>query len=453
MFQPISIFIGLRYSRSKSSTGFVSFITFFSTVGILLGVASLITVVSVMNGFEGELKKRILGIIPHVIVSDIGNQYNSQPNNNVIEQKHNLVTNSDNNLDNNLDNKSVTKSWPALRETLLNQPHVLHVSPFLETEALIQSSNALQGVLVQGIMPKFEQENIINTHMVSGRLDTLEVQPYSLVIGQSLANKLKVRLGDDVRLVLPNKSVFTPMGRIPVQRVFTIVGVFHIGSQVDDAMVYIDSHYAAKLLRRNGDGIDKLRLYLDDAFNAKPVVSVLEEQFSTRNSAKGENNLASTITFSTWDESQGALFSAVKMEKNMMWLMLSLIVAVAAFNIVSALVMVVVEKQAEIGILRTLGLARVDIVKIFITQGMINGLWGVCLGGGIGVLLASNLNDIMQLIGIHLLGMGLQKLPVILQWADVLTIIVSALAMSFLATLYPAYQASKTEPAQVLRNE
>lgn len=422
MFQPISIFIGLRYSRSKSHTGFVSFITFFSTVGILLGVAALITVVSVMNGFEGELKKRILGIVPHVIVSDFNGQGHS------IEQK---------------------QPWQDLREDLLTQPHVLRVTPFLESEALIQSSKGLQGVLVQGIMPKYEQENIISTHMVSGSIENLSTQRYSLVLGQSLANKLQVTLGDEVRLVLPNKSVFTPMGRIPVQRVFTVSGVFHIGSQVDDAMVYVDSRYGAKLLRRSGDGIDKLRLYLDDAFNAKTVVKKLGENQDKLT----PNKALDSAVFSTWDESQGALFSAVKMEKNMMWLMLSLIIAVAAFNIVSALVMVVVEKQAEIGILQTLGLARIEVIKIFITQGMVNGLWGVSLGGLLGVILALNLNNILLVVGANLFGFGMQELPVKLEWLDVLTIILSALAMSFLATLYPAYQASTTQPAQVLRNE
>jgi len=294
-------------------------------------------------------------------------------------------------------------------------------------------------------MPKFEQKNIISTHMTSGSLDNLSTQSYSLVLGQSLAHKLQVSVGDEVRVVLPNKSIFTPMGRIPVQRIFKIAGIFHIGSQVDDAMVYVDSRYGAKLLRRTGDGIDKLRLYLDDAFNAKQVVKSLED--------KPKNQVLESVSFSTWDESQGALFSAVKMEKNMMWLMLSLIVAVAAFNIVSALVMVVVEKQAEIGILQTLGLARVDIIKIFITQGMVNGLWGVSLGGFVGVLLALNLNDIMMVVGVNLFGLGMQDLPIKLEWLDVITIIFSALAMSFLATLYPAYQASTTQPAQVLRNE
>ncbi|WP_057831965.1 lipoprotein-releasing ABC transporter permease subunit [Colwellia sp. TT2012] len=426
MFQPISIFIGLRYSRSKSPTGFVSFITFFSTVGILLGVASLITVVSVMNGFEGQLKKRILGIVPHVIVSDFPDKEAGATQN---------------------------PYWPSLRKELLSQPHVLQVTPFLESEALIQSTKGLQGVLLQGIMPQFERQNIISSHMVAGSLANLSTQSYSLVLGQSLANKLQVNLGDEVRLVLPNKSVFTPMGRMPVQRVFTVAGIFHIGSQVDDAMVYVDSRYGAKLLRRTGDGIDKLRLYLDDAFNAQQVVTALESKQQSAQLPKQTGNPLHSVSFSTWNESQGAFFSAVKMEKNMMWLMLSLIVAVATFNIVSALVMVVVDKQAEIGILQTLGLARTDVIKIFITQGMVNGLWGVSLGGVIGVILALNLNDIMRVIGVNLFGFGVQVLPIKLEFFDVLTIILSALVMSFLATLYPAYQASTTQPAEVLRHE
>ncbi len=424
MFQPISVFIGLRYSRSKNSAGFVSFITFFSTVGILLGVASLITVVSVMNGFENELKKRILGIVPHVIVSDFYS---------------------------NNQNIARTRQWSILRTELLSQQHVLKVTPFLENEALIQSSKGLKGVLIQGIKPSLEQDNLINKNMVNGDFKHLSDQPYSIVIGQSLANKLQVDVGDEVRLIIPNLSVFTPIGRVPVQRIFTLVGIFNIGSQVDDAMVYVDSRYGAKLLRRKGDGIDKLRLYLDDAFNASKVVNQLNLNFNKTQLPAENDNVRFHLT--TWNESQGALFSAVKMEKNMMWLMLSLIIAVAAFNIVSALVMVVVEKQAEIGILQTLGLARNDVVKVFITQGMVNGLWGVTFGALLGILLALNLNDILTLAGLSVFGLGVQTLPVKLEWIDVVTIVSSALLMSFIATLYPAYKASTTHPAQVLRNE
>ncbi|MGB0937725.1 MAG: lipoprotein-releasing ABC transporter permease subunit [Colwellia sp.] len=409
MFQPVSMFIGLRYSGSRHRTGFVSFITFFSIVGILLGVSSLITVVSVMNGFESQLKKSILGVVPQVVVSK---------------------------------DKGSLGNWQTLQEKLEKSPHVVSVTPLIEEQALIQSSKHLQGVLLQGIRPVLEKNSMVSKHITYGSLSSLSEANYNMVLGQSLAYKLNVSVGDSVRLVLPNKTFFTPMGRVPVERTFTVTGLFNTGSQVDDAMVYIHSNYAAKLLRLPGEGIDKLRLYLDDAFNATLVVSYLEKH--------NDGNLV----FTTWKESQGTLFSAVSMEKKMMWFMLSLIVAVAAFNIVSALVMVVIEKQGEIAILQTLGLSRGSVVKIFITQGMINGLWGVALGAVFGVLITLNLNAILAFLGVNLLGgMAMQQLPIQLELSKVFIIMLSALSMSFLATLYPAYKASKTQPAEVLRNE
>jgi lipoprotein-releasing system permease protein len=372
-----------------------------------------------MNGFEGELKKRILGIVPHIIVT----------------QENKIKAPSFN-------------AWPELRIQLLQQKHIQHVTPFLSSEALIQSPTNLQGVLLQGIIPEYEENNIINRHMLSGSLLSLSEQAYSIVIGRSLADKLKVSIQDTVRLVLPNKTIFTPLGRVPVQRNFIISGIFDVGSQVDDSMVYVHSKYGAKLLRRKGDGIDQLRLYLDDAFNAEQVVGALTL-------AKVVNFPIKSLDFTTWKESQGALFSAVNMEKKMMWLMLSLIVAVATFNIVSALVMVVVEKQGEIGILQTLGLSRMGVVKIFITQGMVNSLWGVTLGSFFGVITALNLNEILAIFELNILGAGYaaQSLPVQLEVINVVVIVLSALTMSFVATLYPAFQASKTQPAEVLRNE
>ena len=365
-----------------------------------------------MDGLEGEQKRRILGLVPHVVLAD--------------ESKQNKQT-------------SLPK-WQNLREQLLLHPKVKQVTPFLESEALIQAgSGALDFVLIQGIMPEFEQHNIVNSSMVSGSLDSLSGQSFSVVIGRALARKLDVGLGEKVRLTLPNQTIFTPMGRIPVQRTFTISGIFSIGSQVDETIVYIHSKDGAKLHRQRGDGVEKLRLYLNDAFSAEQVVTELKVQYSQ-------------YSFTTWNESQGALFAAVRMEKNMMWLMLSLIIAVAAFNIVSALVMVVIEKQGEISILQTLGLDRMGVVKIFITQGLINGFWGVIIGTAVGSLITLNLNSFFNLLGVSLLGAG-QSLPVELSMNNVFSIIFSAIAMSFVATLYPAYQASLTQPAEVLRHE
>ena len=406
MFQPVSVYIGLRYSRSSHGKGFVSFITFFSIIGIVLGVASLITVVSVMDGLEREQKRRVLGLVPHVLMSQ---------------------------------QKTPFDNWRELQRDILALPDVTQVTPFQESEALIQSKTALQGVLVHGILPEFEQHNIINRSMEYGQLARLGTEPFSIILGQALARNLNVKLGDPVRLTLPNKTLFTPMGRVPVHRTFTVVGLFNVGSQVDEAMVFISVKDGAKLHRKKGDGVNQLRLYLDDAFHANRVISQLSVKYPD-------------YQFVSWQESQGALFAAVSMEKNMMWLMLSLIIAVAAFNIVSALVMVVIDKQGEISILQTLGLDRSGIVKIFITQGLVNGIWGVVLGVVLGVLLTLNLNSLFTLLGVNLLAGG-QQLPIAIEPLNILVIVASALAMSFTATLYPAYRAAQTQPAEVLRNE
>lgn len=406
MFQPVSVYIGLRYSRSNHGKGFVSFITFFSIIGIVLGVASLITVVSVMDGLEREQKRRVLGLVPHILISPQDAKLNN---------------------------------WQALQAELVALPEVKHVTPFQESEALIQSKSALQGVLVHGIMPEYEQHNIISTAMENGQLSQLLDKPFGIVLGQALARNLNVGFGDVVRLTLPNKTLFTPMGRVPVHRTFTIVGIFNVGSQVDESMVYIHIKDGAKLHRKKGDGVEQLRLYLNDAFNAKAVITKLALKYPEFN-------------YVSWQESQGALFAAVSMEKNMMWLMLSLIVAVAAFNIVSALVMVVIDKQGEISILQTLGLDRSGVVKIFITQGLTNGIWGVILGVTLGIILTLNLNSLFELLGVNLLGGG-QELPIALDSMNIAMIVGSALLMSFVATLYPAYRAAQTQPAEVLRNE
>lgn len=413
MFQPVSFFIGLRYSKSQSYSGFVSFITFFSIAGILLGVASLITVISVMNGLEGELKNRILGIVPHVIVS---------PDNRQLPETQ--------------------QSLEKLTKTLHAKPSITKVTPFVEMEALVQSSSELQGVLVHGVDPNLEADSLVNLSMLSGDMGLLNAKPYQAIIGRALARKLSVSTGDIIRLVLPNKTTFTPMGRVPVQRTFTVAGIFNVGSQIDDSVVYINTNDANKLLRRKAGSANQLRLYLADPFDADEVVNTLKANFPKTD-------------FVIWKESQGALFSAVQMEKNMMWLMLSLIIAVAAFNIVSALVMVVNDKQGEIGILQTLGMSRIGIVKIFMTQGLVNGAWGVILGALLGVVLTLSLNPVMSALGLNVLGQGYpnQSLPIRLEALDIVFIVVSAFCMSLLATLYPAYRASQTQPAEVLRNE
>jgi len=408
MLQPVSLFIGLRYSKARSKSGFVSFITFFSIIGILLGVSALITVVSVMNGFESELKKRVLGIVPHIVVS------------------------SDKPIEN----------YSDLIERAVQHPNVVGVSPIIESEALIQSSSSLKGVLLTGVLPVYETNSMVKLSTEFGEFEALNEPGYNLVIGRSLARQLSVNVGDDVRIVLPNQTRFTPMGRVPVQRIFKVAGLFNVGSQIDDSVAYVHLTKANRLLRTPVDDVTQLRFYLDDAFVAQQVVDDFASELMR-------------YDVKVWQESQGALFSAVKMEKRMMWLMLSLIIAVAAFNIVSALVMVVVDKQGEISILQTLGLNRFAILKIFITQGMVNGLWGTALGTVLGVMITFNINDLLALMNINLFGAayGSQQLPILFQLNDLAFIVIGALTLTLLATLYPAYRASKTMPAQVLKHE
>jgi lipoprotein-releasing system permease protein len=362
-----------------------------------------------MNGFEDELKKRILGIVPHVVVSSPQSSFND---------------------------------WQTIQQQLLSLPLVSHVTPIIESEALVLSDKGLQGVIMQGIIPELEQHNLVNSHLTSGNLTVLNDRAYAVVIGQSLARKLDVRIGEKINLVLPNKTRFTPMGRVPMQRSFTIADVFNVGSPVDNSAVYVHSHYAAKMMREKEGSVSALRIYLTDAFSVGLFIKQLPIAFAA-------------FDILPWSESQGALFAAVGMEKNMMWLMLSLIIAVAAFNIISALVMVVINKQGEIAILQTFGMNRANVFKIFITQGMINGLWGVFLGIIIGVLLTFNLNELLSVMGISILGTGMSdnSLPIDFQLRDIMTIIFSSLSMSLLATLYPAYRASLTQPAEVLRHE
>ena len=404
MFYPLSAFIGLRYAKASKGSHFIAFINFFSVAGIALGLMALITVLSVMNGFEGELKLRNLGITPHVLV------------------------------DNKPEDTLAVDKFTSMQG-------VVATSQQITSEGIVQSSSGLKGVLFQGIEPQVMQSaSVVAQNMLVGELGNLVQGEYGIIIGRALSIKLNLRAGEKARLISSENSYFGPFGRIYSQRVFRVVGIFDMGSALDDKAVFMHIEDAAKLMRSKSSKLAQTRLFLADAFDYKAVVNELEVQgYSSTN----------------WRERQGVLFDAVKMEKNMMWLMLSLIVAVAAFNIVSALVMVVIDKQGEIAILQTFGMDRFGIVKIFISQGVINGVWGVVLGTIAGLLLTLNLNTLLSALGVSVLGTGYssQALPIDLQYNHVIIIACSALAMSFVATLYPAFRASNTQPAEVLRNE
>ncbi len=405
MYQPLSLFIGLRYSRANKGNAFISFISFFSMAGIALGVLSLIVVVSVMNGFEAQLKDKILGVIPQVIVT----------------QDHHK-----------------TSQWRGIMPTLKQHPKVSQVQPYVQSQAMVQAPGALEGVMLQGV---FDQDFApIEKDMAFGSWQNLYEKKYSVIIGHYLASKMQVSMGDKVRIMVAGASDYTPLGRMPRHRKFTIVGIFNTGSEIDDKVIFTSGPSAAKLLRLQDDEISGIRLYLEDAFEAPQVSKALGE-------ALPEFNV------SDWRESYGKLFSAVKMEKHMMWIMLGLIIAVAAFNIVSALVMMVTEKQGEVAILKTQGIDNFAVQKIFMIQGLYNGLWGALIGAILGVIICQVANPVLNFFSIDIIGAGFGELPILMHLSEVVFIAVSAVLLSFIATLYPARKAANIKPVEVLRYE
>lgn len=407
LFQPLALAIGLRYAGSRRSNRFVSFISLFSTFGIAIGVAALMVVISVMNGFEGQLKGRILGVIPQVVVT--GSEGRLVP--------------------------------PAgLADTLSALPHVQAVAPMLATEGMLQSPGELTGVSVQGIDPKrWPADDLLHRQMQTGTLDTLTSGSYHIVLGQGVARTLGVSLGDQVRLLLTEGSRYTPFGRVPAQRLFTVSGIFGVGADVDNQIALINLSDAKRLLRLPAEEVGGLRLWLDDAFAVDSVVS---------------QPLPEKLIWQDWRRERGELFQAVAMEKRMMGLMLVLIIAVATFNILSALVMVVGDKESEVAILRTMGMTESAVVRIFMVLGASSGVVGALAGGLAGLALTLGLNPLLSAIGLNLyMAAGGAGLPVIVEPLQVAVILLGAVLLSFSATLYPAARAARVRPAQALRYE
>ncbi len=402
MFHPISTFIGLRYLRGRSGDRFSRFVSYMSTAGITIGVMSLVTVLSVMNGFEGQLKSRILGVLPQAVVSQAQ------------------------------DKTPFTDEAPEFISQLSAQRSP---EPIVRSEAVIQSPSQLAAGLMVGIEPSANDP--IANYLMSGSLSSLQAGEYQVFLGHSLARRLNVSMGDKVRLMVTSASQFTPLGRIPSQRNFTVGGIFNTGSDVDGQLMITHIGDAGKLLKFNHQEISGWRLFFDDPF----VVAELAKQ-----------PLPEGWHWTDWREQRGELFQAVSMEKNMMGLMLGLIVGVAAFNIISALIMVVMEKQAEVAILKTQGMTDLQILAIFMVQGASSGVIGALVGGVLGALLATNLNSILDSLGVGLFSLG-GSLPIIVNTTQILIVVVLAICLSLLATLFPSYRASSVKPAEALRYE
>ena len=400
LFMSVARLIALRYSNSSASRSFVAFINYFSVIGIMLGIASLIIVLSVMNGLEAQLKQRILGILPHI----------------VVEQAPPIDI------------------QPPLDELVVSQ------AAYVEREVIVQSRTQLKGLLLQGVDNEASYaQSIVSQNMVQGDYAAMTSGSFNVTISQILAAQLGVRVGQRLRVISTSTSIYTPFGRVPSQRLVTISGIFLVNSEMDDKVMVMHIDDVARLHRARTPDMAATRLFLDDAFEYATVA----EELDTNN-----------YVFQTWRERQGPLFDAVKMEKNMMVLMLMLVIAVAAFNVVSALVMVVAEKRADIAILQTQGMLRKDIVKLFFFNGIFNGLRGAVAGVMLGLLCAWQLNTILSWFNTGLaFGENGQGLPIDIQWDQIAIIALGSLLMCAVVSIYPALKAASIRPAQGLRSE
>jgi lipoprotein-releasing system permease protein len=415
MALPYELLIGLRYTRAKKHNHFISFISLISMFGIALGVAALIVVLSVMNGFQTELRSRILAVVSHVQISGVGGEMSG---------------------------------WEKVAAQVAGEPHVIAAAPFVQAQGMLAFGEAVRGALVRGILP--EQEDKVadfRPHMQSGQLDALLPDSFNIILGSELARALRVFVGDRVTLIAP-QGVVTPAGVVPRLKTFTVVGLFEVGMyEYDNGLALIHLADAQRLYRMD-DRVSGVRLKLDDLFVAPRVARLLAGKLETH------------AFISDWTRSHANFFRAVQIEKNMMFIILSLIVAVAAFNIVSTLVMAVTDKQSDIAILRTLGASPGSIMAVFIVQGALIGFIGLGLGVAGGVALALNVDVVVpfieRLLGTQFLAKEvyyISNLPSELQWSDVTTITGVAFVLALVATLYPSWRAARVNPAAALRYE
>lgn len=417
MSLPYELFIGFRYTRAKRRNHFISFISMTSMVGIALGVAALIVVLSVMNGFQQELRSRILGVASHL-----------------------QITGGDNTL----------SDWPKVANYVSKQPEVLASAPYIMAQGMLSFGEAVQGVVVRGVLPAEEDKVAeIGAHIKAGSFSALKAGEFGIVLGADLAQMLGVGIDDKIVLMAP-QGQFTPTGVVPRLKQFKVVGIFQVGMyEYDSGLALIHMNDAAKLYRMN-DKVSGLRLKLADLYKAPEVSMQISQQL----------NAFGVYSVTDWTEQHANFFRAVQMEKRVMFVILALIVAVAAFNIVSTLVMAVTDKRADIAIMRTFGASPSSIMVVFIVQGALIGVIGTFIGVLGGVLIALNISTIVPFIE-HLFGVQflakdvyyISDLPSQLQWADVTVITTVSLVLSLLATLYPSWRASKTNPAEALRYE
>jgi lipoprotein-releasing system permease protein len=413
------LFVGLRYTRAKKRlTGrnhFISFISLISMLGIALGVAALIVVLSVMNGFQKELRTRILGVASHVQISAASGEL---------------------------------ANWQTPLLAAQRHPRVEAAAPYIQAQAMLSFDSQVRGAMIRGVLPAAEDKVAdFARHMKAGRLDSLEEGGFGIILGAELARALQVYAGDKVTLIAP-QGLVTPAAVLPRLKQFTVVGIFEAGMYEYDSGLALIHMADAQKLYRMGDSVSGVRLKVDDLFAAPRIARELLRYVDA------------DAYISDWTRSHANFFRAVQIEKKMMFLILLLIVAVAAFNIVSTLVMMVQDKQPDIAILRTLGASPGSVMAIFIVQGTLIGVIGLAMGVAGGVALALNIDVVVpaleRALGIHFLAKDvyyISDLPSDLQWRDVGVISGVSFVLTLLATLYPSWRASRVNPAEALRYE
>lgn len=416
MFRPLALYIGLRYTRAKKRSQFVSFISLMSMIGIGLGVMVLITVLSVMNGFDQQIREKLFSLVPHIVITSNG---------------------------------GVINDWQNMVEQLKKNPQVTSVVPLAGGQGMLVKDSQTTPVIVNGILPNGQGQTLdLAHHMTEGSLDALNQQHFGIILGAGVAANLGVVTGDSVNLITPTATV-TPVGIVPRFKQFKVVGVFSAGAGFgfDNSLVFINLHDAQKLFML-GDGVTTLQINVKNLFDAPTIAWGLQQK------------LGDKYEVADWTEQYGAFYHAVQMEKTMMFLILLLIIAIAAFNLVSGLMMGVNDKQADIAILRTLGVTPKNIMYIFIIQGGIIGGVGIIAGVILGIILALNVtqltNFIEHVFHVQLINPSVyfvDYLPSQLQFADIWHVAFIAFCMSILATIYPAWRAAKVQPAEALRYE
>jgi lipoprotein-releasing system permease protein len=415
MFRPVALYIGLRYSRAKRKNHFISIVSLFSMLGIGIGVMALITVLSVMNGFDEAISERIFSMVAHINVNSV---------------------------------QGSLADWQPLEKKLQVFPGVKGTAPYVAGQGLVTYQGQNQPLMLLGILP--EQEQMISSvakKMVTGSLSDLKPGAFNIVMGQQLAQNLSVYVGDKVRIMIP-QYVVTPLGVNPVYKRFTVTGIFSVGPGFGlDKLAFIEMSDAQALFNMN-DTVTGIRLDIED-FNQAPQIGEALRQITPPD-----------VVANDWTQQYGPLFKTLQLEKTLMFIVLFLIVVVAAFNLISSLVMLVTDKQSDIAILRTLGLTPGTVLRIFIIQGSVVGVIGTLLGTGTGLLLAYNAGAIVSwlqaTLNTQLIPAGMyfvDYLPSKIEAREVITITLLSLGMSVLATVYPAYRASRVQPAEALRYE